>query len=71
MLKQGLAGLLLVASGIALLWIFSVIKLNGIVYIVEPNARVLAAELVISAFVLLYGVWRFFDALIKWRDGDR
>jgi len=71
MIKQGLAGLLLVASGIALLWIFLIIKLEGIVYIVEPDARILAAEILIAVFILLYGIMRFYGALKGWMDGDR
>ena len=58
MLRQTLAGGILAGLGIALLWMFLGVYICGSAYVWEPNTWILAAELALMSFIIMFGVLR-------------
>jgi len=66
-MRQTLAGSMLIGMGIALLWMFLGIFIHGKVYVWEPNAWILAAEIAMCMFIIMFGFMRVYDAIKKER----
>jgi len=66
-MRQTLAGASLIGTGIALLWMFLKIYICGKVYVWEPLEWVLALEIAMCMFLVMFGAMRVYDALKKAR----
>ena len=66
-MKQVIAGSMLIGAGIALLWMFLVIYFKGKAYVWEPNEWILAVEIAMSMWFIVYGAMRAYEAIKKAR----
>ena len=68
-LRQTVAGTIILGSGVALGWMFLMIYLYGKLYVWEPNQWILAAEMAMCLFFILFGAVRAYNGIMRERHG--
>ena len=74
-LRQTIAGTIILGCGIALGWVFVMIAVYGRVYVkvylTEPTWWILAAEIIMCGFFILFGLMRAYNGIMRERHGRR
>lgn len=68
-LRQTIAGSIIIGCGIGFGWMFTVIYFKDKLYVWEPNGWILAADLIMSAAFILFGIVRAYNGIMRERRG--
>lgn len=64
-MREAIADAILIATGVIFLFLFWEFLVYGKVYVWEPNEFIAGAELVLSIFIIIFGIERLYKDYFK------